>query len=681
MGNYLKASVIGLVLALCAPSMAAAQSAATLDTVVVTASRGEEKLREVTSNITIIDEQTIQRSPGSTLDSILKREGIHIMEYPGQGTASVEMRGIINTIPVETGGLGARNLLLIDGRSAGTGNVAAVTKTNIERIEIIRGPAGIAYGSQASGGVVNVITKRGEGDLSGHARAGFGSWHYQDQETGIDGRAGTFDYSLGLFHSSVGNYTTSGGGKAMGADNKGTYSGSTNLGYNFLDDQHRIGLTSRFFYNQLQGIGNEPSPWQDTEQNIKIENESFDLNYTGKSEDGPLAWQLRYFHVSDKYFTYADRAQDNLRYANKMKTDGYQGQLTADFGLVELTGGLDWQKYDVNWDSMYNTPRTNTSDISNTGAYFLGKLRLLDDDLIFTGGLRYDTFDNDASSGNKKKVDNWSPTFGAAYLPVEWLKLRTNLSRGFRAPTPTELTINYYPGYGRTVIGNPDLDPEYNTTYELGFDVNYDPSWTLGLTYFHTDYKNRIDGGNPVTIGGQNYNTYLNSDRKATAAGLELNASFDFGSHFDWPLRFEPYVKATYYTQRKGYHKPLEAVAGADPNVLFRVPKAIIAYGLNVDYPDWDLFVNLNATYVGKSHDLLYDYNAGGGYGANVPYETKAYTVVDLTVEKVLAEFADKHKLSAKFAAQNMFDKDYVIYPGYPTPGASVYCGLKYEFN
>jgi outer membrane receptor protein involved in Fe transport len=50
-------------------------------------------------------------------------------------------------------------------------------------------------------------------------------------------------------------------------------------------------------------------------------------------------------------------------------------------------------------------------------------------------------------------------------------------------------------------------------------------------------------------------------------------------------------------------------------------------------------------------------------------------------VEKVLVEFADKHKLSAKFAAQNIFDKDYVSYPTYPSPGASVYGGLKYEFN
>jgi len=668
MGNYLRASVIGLALALCAPAMAAAQdetrpTSATLDTVVVTATRTEEKLREVTTNVTIIDEQTIQRSPGSTLDSILKREGIQILEYPGQGTATVAIRGVLNDLPALSGGLGLRNMLLIDGRPAGTGNVAAVTKTNIERIEIIRGPAGIAYGSQAAGGVINVITKRGAGDLSGHARAGFGSWSYNDQEAGIDGRAGAFDYSLGLFHSSMDNYTTGGGIKAEGADNKGTYSGSANLGYNFLDDLHRIGLTSRFFRNQLQGTGNWFSTWN-PDENIKLENESFDLNYAGKSEDGPLSWQLKYFHAGDKYFVYADRARTVNENETKVDLDGVQGQLTADFGLLALTGGLDWQKQDISSYSSYSSLTPQSSDMYNTGAYLLGKLRLLDDNLIFTGGLRYDTFEHSAT-GNKKKIDNWSPTFGAAYLPLEWLKLRTNVSKGFRTPTPLELVLDMdmtSQGGGRT-IGNPDLDPEYNTSYEVGFDVNYGSSLTFGLTYFNTDYKNRIS----QDFSGYPDTTYLNADREVTAAGLEMNASFDFGSYLDWPLRFEPYVKTTYYTKREGTTQLGDYGYG-----IRRVPKSITAFGLDLDYPDWGLFANLNATHVGKRIENQYPI----GY-----FELPSYTLVDLTVEKVLAEFADKHKLSAKFAAQNMFDKDYVVVPEYPTPGASVYFGLKYEFN
>jgi vitamin B12 transporter len=646
--------------------------------VVVTASRGEESIREVTSNITIIDEQTIQRSPGSTLDSILKREGINIMEFPGQGTAAVELRGIANSRSSEPGGLGARNLLLIDGRPAGTANVAAVAKTNIERIEIIRGPSAIAYGSQVTGGVINVITKRGEGDFSGHGQAGFGSWHYQDQEAGIDGRAGAFDYSLGLFHSSRDNYITGGGDKAIGADQRGTYSGSTNLGYNFLDDQHRIGLSSRFFYNQLQGIGNTiGDPYNNPDNNIKLENESFDLSYTGKNEDGPLAWQLRYFHATDKYFNYDDRAQTVETDNNQVKMDGFQGQIAGDFGLVALTGGLDWQKYDTTRNNP-SIPGTPATDMSNTGAYLLGKLRLLDENLIFTGGLRYDTFDNNAS-GQKKTVDNWSPTLGAAYLPLEWLKLRTNVSKGFRTPTPTELALDYiYQSWGTDYpyLGNPDLDPEYSTNYELGFDVNYDPSWTLGLTYFHTDYENRIASGGSNSgpcQGVSNCSTYSNSDRKTTVSGLEMNASFDFGSYLDWPLRFEPYVKATHNMQRKGGYYP----RFADPNVLLSVPKSIITYGLDVDYPDWGLFVNVNARYFSGAVEP--EFEASPPYRV-LPYEV-SYTLVDLTVEKVLVEFADKHKLSAKFAAQNIFDKDYVSYPGYPTPGASVYGGLKYEFN
>jgi outer membrane cobalamin receptor len=154
---------------------------------------------------------------------------------------------------------------------------------------------------------------------------------------------------------------------------------------------------------------------------------------------------------------------------------------------------------------------------------------------------------------------------------------------------------------------------------------------------------------------------YENHDR-VTTAGLEMNASFDLGSYLDWPLRFEPYLKATYYTQRKDRSQT--------DDLLSFIPRSVIAYGVDLDYPDWGLFVNLNATYTGDRQQA-----------AGSRYYLRSYTVVDLTVEKVLAEFADKNKISAKFAAQNIFDKDYEITRYYLTPGASVYFGLKYEYN
>jgi vitamin B12 transporter len=73
-------------------------------------------------------------------------------------------------------------------------------KTNVERIEIIRGPSAIAYGSQAANGLVNVITKRGEGEFKGPAQVGFGRFGLRDQELGFDGRQGPIDYSLGFYH-------------------------------------------------------------------------------------------------------------------------------------------------------------------------------------------------------------------------------------------------------------------------------------------------------------------------------------------------------------------------------------------------------------------------------------------------------------------------------------------------
>jgi vitamin B12 transporter len=172
-----------------------AAAAAVLDTVVVTASRGEESVREVTTNITVIDRQAIERAPADRL-------------------------------PTETGGLGSRVLILVDGRPALTGNVAAIIKTNIERIEIIKGPAAISYGSQTMGGVINIISKRGEGDLSARVQAGFGSYSFSNQEFGMDGRTGLFDYSFGVYHSETDDFKNGKGVLVKGTDNKWIYSGA-----------------------------------------------------------------------------------------------------------------------------------------------------------------------------------------------------------------------------------------------------------------------------------------------------------------------------------------------------------------------------------------------------------------------------------------------------------------------
>ncbi|MBW2648890.1 MAG: TonB-dependent receptor, partial [Deltaproteobacteria bacterium] len=132
----------------------------TMEEVVVTAGRVKEKKKEITTNATIIDEEEIKNSSATDLGDLLAEKGIgHIHKYPGIST-SVGIRGFrTDATGVDLAG---KVLILLNGRRAGTGNAAKIMTKNVERVEIIRGPASVQYGSAAMGGVVNVITKQGK---------------------------------------------------------------------------------------------------------------------------------------------------------------------------------------------------------------------------------------------------------------------------------------------------------------------------------------------------------------------------------------------------------------------------------------------------------------------------------------------------------------------------------------
>jgi len=119
------------------------ETVSTMEEVVVTAGRVKEKKREITSNVTIINEEEIKVSSAT-------EKGVgHIQKYPGTSTA-VGIRGFrTDATGVDLAG---HVLILLNGRRAGTGNLAKIMTKNIERVEIIRGPASVQYGSSAMGG-------------------------------------------------------------------------------------------------------------------------------------------------------------------------------------------------------------------------------------------------------------------------------------------------------------------------------------------------------------------------------------------------------------------------------------------------------------------------------------------------------------------------------------------------
>ncbi len=445
-------------------------SKVTMDEVVVSAGRIEESKKDQTIGMTVIDSEDIQRSSASDLGDLLSEKGgIYIRKYPGALT-SIAIRGF----RTETHGndLKGHVLVLLDGRRVATGNVAKISTENIERIEIIKGSAAVQYGSAAMGGLVNVITKKGEDRISFFIDGGLGSYGFAEEGAGFSGVAGKFDFSGSINNSKMDDYNTGHGDKYLNTGYDKKLSSSLNLGFEFIP-KNRIGLMYTGFEADKVGspnyiTSNDPDNYKNTS------NYSADLVYDGAFGES-IACKARYFFGEDK-----DAWHDPAGTPSKKKTEsnGVQAQTSLISDLFSVTTGIDWLNYKIS-SSKY---APNKTEFDNSAVFLLGKGKLLDKQLILSGGVRYDMYEVEVQepAGNDEDDDNLSPTFGIAYNINDNFKIRTNYSEAFVMPAATELAANYatsydYGGvtYTSEYIGNPELDPEKSETYEIGMDTTF----------------------------------------------------------------------------------------------------------------------------------------------------------------------------------------------------------------
>lgn len=172
-----------------------AQAAETeIDTIVVTATRQAQRVSELLSDVTVIDREEIRKAgPAATVTDLLARQpGVEVESRGGPGTdTSVLLRGAN----------GGHTLVLVDGLRVSSATLGAATwgylpLSQVDRIEILRGPASSLYGADAIGGVIQIFTRRGQGAPSFAAEAGYGSWNTQALKAGVSGSVGAVSYSL-----------------------------------------------------------------------------------------------------------------------------------------------------------------------------------------------------------------------------------------------------------------------------------------------------------------------------------------------------------------------------------------------------------------------------------------------------------------------------------------------------
>ena len=633
----------------------------TLEKVVVTAGRIEEKAKNVTQAMTIVPREEIEKNQYQDLGQMLRNYGLQVDSnttnevYPGR----FAIRGMrANLSDAQQSPV----LILIDGRRTGTANVSMIPMVSIERVEILRGPASVQYGGSAVAGVVNVITKRGGEDLRMSAEAGYGSWETWRTQAGVSGSGGPVDFAGGLSWATSGaDYKTGDGDRYRNTHLNHRMSYVLNGGWNFLDE-HRLGLS--FVGTEVDRTGS-PDDFRQNAITPKMDrsNHSYDATYDGGYKDFGLSWKARYFQAKDHYARYNDTytfmgvtypSPDYDIYTN---TRGAQGQVSWNVSFLTLTAGLDWMNNQYWVNSAYS--RSDKNESVNTGGFLLAKAGLFDEMLILSAGVRYDDFAFKYIDRAEKNLAHVSPSVGLAWHALDWLTFRANYGESYQTPTAMQVT-GYTQGTTVNYRGNPDLDPEKGRGWDAGLEVNYN-TINFGLTYFEIDYKDKIQ---PLPVAGTSDLQYRNIGGKTKYRGLEGQASVDVGEFFDWSFKLRPYVNLTRMIK---YEDP-------SGNALDYVRKIDLAYGLNFQYPSLGLEADLRLIYFG--HQTEQDFNAPG----YPKVRTGGETTVDFFVSKTLADWEKWGKLSAKAEARNILNRNYATSLGYTMPGRSFYLGLRYDY-
>lgn len=635
--------------------------------VVITASRSTEKVREISSNVTIITQEDIKKSSANSMDQLMIQNGFQVINYGSQKVLNIRGMGQVSMGDE----LQSRVLVLINGRRIGSNNSALIgmNKNNIERIEIIRGPSAVQYGSSAMGGVVNIITKKGQDGFQVSAELGAGSFNLHKEVLSVSGSKNNFDFAAGISRFGRDDYKVSGDKKWRHTDIGSSTTTNIDLGYTFLEN-HRVGVS---FNNQIQNDVNSPkNGWSATgainddryyNHYNQLSNHNLGFTYDGATSDKTFDWMLRYSFGKDtqKLDSSHTSAKGGIRTKSTLDNKAFTAQTSYNGSITTLTVGLDYLKY------KQNSTDNDTSTSQDVAGYFNGKLRLLDEKLIFSAGGRYDRFEMKQSGklGKTTKETNFAPTIGVAAHPLNWMKLRANYSEGFRIGAPKEF-FGKAPWY----VANTNLKPEKSKTYEIGTDINY-RFLSSSLTYFHTDWKDKIKADN---VPGQSSLYQYHNLSSSTIEGLEFSISADIDQAANWEVGVRPYANLTWYTKRKNGDPEEVKKVGSD--VLTNTPEYTVAYGVDFNYPKYDLSANLNATYFSR---ILTKDSRIGSPTKNKYIKTGRSTTANFTLDKGLYRSA-YGELSLRFEANNLFDSKNEPYIDYPGPGRNFYLGLKYNY-
>lgn len=618
-----------------------------LPPVVVTATRIEQPVSEVGTTTTVVESDQIESQKIQAVSDVLRQvPGVSVTQSGSPGTLTdVSIRG---STPSQT-------LIMVDGvelNSGNTGafNIANLTTEGLDRVEVVRGAGGALYGSQAIGGVINLITAEGEGGPKANFTSEGGNRASQRQVLTVNGAEGRLGYSGVLSY-----FSTEGFQKTN--DNSDNLSGAFRLDYH-LDDDTTIRGFARYFRSNVSLV------------NLSNFAEAIDPNGHQREEfmlfNGVIEHRFNE-HLSVRANAYFVR--DDVR-LNDLPEPSYPSTQIARIP-DEIRGGnteavytwapswrtvigFDFKDRWARTYDLFSFPGFTSLTIFRAqrqeyAGYVEQEGSALDGRILGTAGFRAD--------GNSQFGKEVSPSWSVV-IPVKELNtnFRGSYSEGFRAPSFDEL---YFPFFG-----NPHLAPEISSEYDGGFTTQFAPWASFTGTYFSRRVHNLIVAV-PVTPSPTfPFGSMAGNAGRVDVQGVELVPSLGPWNGF---------------SLSGGFTILDETHVSLSPNTRpLRVPKKS-AYGL-AQYTRCGLFresdsvaLSLAYTFVGDrddittastitSHDAYHRFDAAALYDGRIRWSI-------VSDEQVFAR------------VQNLFDRHYSEAFGFPAPPVNFMAGIKADFD
>ena len=594
-------------------------SAQSLEPITVTsATKTEQSIKDVTSNVDVITKEDIQERHFTTVSEALNTlAGVSIISNGGiGGSSTLNLRGTSNN----------RTLILIDGvkfkdhSSISGTDISTLMITENERIEVIKGAQSGIWGADAAAGVINIITKSAKDGLHANANIEAGTYNTNKYATQVSYKNRDFDLKLDVLSLTSDSFSTMANyGDDLDSLEADRYENTTlNLkGNYYINDDAKIGFNIIDIDSLKEYDSSSPN---DTTMKNDSQSKIYNVNYEQAYKNHKFLLKADKSDIKrDQIGTVwgvklTDNTTENLELMDNITYN------EKDFILL----GLGITKDEIDYTKADGTK----SDASNDTKYVYMTNNNNFDKLILTQSLRHDDFDNFKSKTTGK--------FGAKYNVNDDLSFSSNLGTSYSVP----LLIQNINPWGDT---NFDIEAEKSKSFDIGFDYE-----NLKVVYFHQNVKNLIDWYDPTPTNYYNNDAiYKNLDGTSTFEGVEVSYKRELISDLLTSVNY------TYLEAKDSQKKDLA-----------RRAKDSLKFG--VDYYGINKFhFNVNGEYVGDR------YNGANRTGRETGNYTLWNSVVNYEINKTFSTY---------LKVDNIFNKYYQTIDGYATAERSAYLGLKANF-